>query len=33
MPERTLTLLEELESLETELACRIDHIRSLLKDT
>ncbi len=32
MPERTLTLLEELESLETELACRVDHIRSLLKD-
>ena len=32
LPEIAATVLEELESLEHELACRIQHIRELLKN-
>jgi hypothetical protein len=32
IPELAASVLEELESLENELACRLQHIRNLLKD-
>lgn len=31
-PELVATMLEELESLETELACRIQHMKDMLKN-
>ena len=31
-PELAATMLEELESLESELACRIQHMKDMLKN-